>query len=74
MNDLVLTSNQLSDISHFYKSIDYSFHPEDINYNMEVRKCCGKPMNSPPCKKCHHVMSAFDLRVYFEMKKELTLQ
>ena len=30
MNDLVLTSNQLSDISHFYKSIDYNFHPDDI--------------------------------------------
>ena len=50
-----------------------AFHPKDINYNMDIRQCCGKPRNSQPCRKCHHVMSVFDLRVYFEMKKELKI-
>ena len=31
MNDLVLTSNELSDISHFYKNINYNFSPKDIS-------------------------------------------
>ena len=49
-----------------------SFHPGDIHYNMEIRKCCGKAIDSPPCKKSYHVMSSLDLQNYFDMKKKLS--
>jgi len=51
-----------------------AFHPYDINYATETRRCCGKPNNSSPCVKSHHVTSIYDLRIYVEMKKELQIQ
>ena len=47
-----------------------SFHPEDIHIGLGIRKCCGKPIDSPPCKKSYHVMSTLDMQYYFDVKKK----
>tara|TARA_B100000886_G_C20378616_1_gene472927 strand:+ start:536 stop:1147 length:612 start_codon:yes stop_codon:yes gene_type:complete len=48
-----------------------SFHPDDIHAGLGIRKCCGNPADSKPCRKAYHVMSYFDLKSYNELKQNL---